>query len=104
MNKYRKEDIPKKVRECREWMTGGSRFTNVSIGIVVGGTCHGQTWPIDRDDPKRECGPITYRLTTYDFGEEEIAAWRCDGLTDYDAKGMLIAMIFGAVEVFNKSL
>lgn len=85
-------------------MTGGSRFTKESIGIVVGGPAHGKTWPIDRDDPNRDFGPATYYLTDYEFEGEKIAAWRCDGLTDFDAKGMLLAMIFSAVEAFTESL
>jgi len=101
---YTEEDIPHVVRECRDWMTGGSRFTNESIGIVVGGPAHGKTWPIDRENPTHELGPATYYLTDYDFEGEKIAAWRCDGLTDYDAKGMLLAMIFSAVELFTDSL
>ena len=101
---YTKENIPHVVRECRDWMTGGSEFTNESIGIVVGGPAHGNTWTIDREEPNREFGPATYYLTDYDFEGEKIAAWRCDGLTDFDAKGMLIAMIFSAVEAFTESL
>ena len=101
---YTEEDIPHVVRECRDWMTGGSRFTNESIGIVVGGPAHGKTWPIDRENPTHALGPATYYLTDYDFEGEKIAAWRCDGLTDYDAKGMLLAMIFSAVELFTDSL
>ena len=101
---YTEEDIPHVVRECRDWMTGGSEFTSESIGIVVGGPAHGNTWPIDREEPSREFGPATYYLTDYDFEGEKIAAWRCDGLTDFDAKSMLIAMIFSAVEAFTESL
>lgn len=101
---YTEEDIPHVVRQCRDWMTGGSQFTNESIGIVVGGPAHGKMWPIDREDPNREFGPATYHLTDYEFGGEKIAAWRCEGLSDFDAKGMLIAMIFSAVEEFTESL
>ena len=101
---YTEEDIPHVVRECRDWMTGGSEFTNESIGIVVGGPAHGKRWPIDREEPNREFGSATYYLTDYDFEGEKIAAWRCDGLTDFDAKGMLLAMIFSAVEEFTESL
>ena len=56
------------------------------------------------DLPTAILGPLTYYLTDYDFEGEKIAAWRCDGLTDFDAKGMLIAMIFSAVEAFTESL
>ena len=98
------EDMPDKIRRCRNALSSYDGLFDESQGVCLGGPIHGELVAIDHNKPEFPVIGLTYRMTHYDFDGEGLWAWRLDGLNDIDCKKMLLAMVPTMLEEADEAL